>query len=99
MEYEHLFAESDIEDSDVVPLNRYVNSPHHPTPDNAFVCGGYLRAPEAGGGILHELDPPVKHRSKKREEHKLINQSIDQPIDSLSVAGPSRLSDGISNRY
>ncbi|XP_029048446.1 uncharacterized protein LOC117601401 isoform X3 [Osmia lignaria lignaria] len=97
MEYEHLFAESDIEDSDVVPINRYVNSPHHPTPDNAFVCGSYLRAPEAGGGILHERDPPVKHRSKKREEHKLINQSIDQPIDSLSVAGPSRLSDGISN--
>ena len=44
--------------------------------------------------ILHERDPPVKHKSKKNEEHKSSN---DQQSDSLSIAGPSRLSDGVSH--
>lgn len=46
--------------------------------------------------ILHERDPPVKHKSKKNEEHKSSN---DQQSDSLSIAGPSRLSNGVSHRY
>lgn len=96
MEYDHLFAESDVEDLDVVPINPYVNPSHHSGSNNNFVFGTYLRGPETAGGILHERDPPVKHKSKRSEERKSLN---DQQYDNLGVAGPSRLSDGIPNRY
>ncbi|XP_017763686.1 PREDICTED: E3 ubiquitin-protein ligase arkadia-A-like isoform X6 [Eufriesea mexicana] len=94
MEYDHLFAESDVEDLDVVPINPYVNPSHHSGSNNNFVFGTYLRGPETAGGILHGRDPPVKHKSKRSEERKLLN---DQQPDNLGVAGPSRLSDGIPN--
>lgn len=94
MEYDHLFAESDVEDLDVVPINPYVNPSHHSASNNNFVFGTYLHGPETTG-ILHERDPPVKHKSKRSEE-----RSLDyQPSDNLDVAGPSRLSDGTSNKY
>lgn len=143
MEYEHLFAESDIEESELAPINPYVNRPHHSTSDSNFVFGSYLTGPETAGDshnywqperlncnmcqnrqdrstkheshnrqlgnaceerscenyrkrILHERDPPVRHKSKKHEEHKSVN---DQQTDSLNIAGPSRLSDSVSNRY
>ncbi|CAK9820773.1 E3 ubiquitin-protein ligase RNF165 [Anthophora plagiata] len=92
IEYDHLFAESDVEDSDVIPINPYPS--HHSTSNSNFVFGNYLTGPEATGQILHERDPSIKHKSKKNTEHKLLN---DQQSDSLGVAGPSRLSDGISN--
>lgn len=93
MEYDHLFAESDVEDLDVVPINPYVNPSHHSASNNNFVFGTYLHGPETTG-ILHERDPPVKHKSKRSEE-----RSLDyQPSDNLDVAGPSRLSDGTSNK-
>ncbi|XP_017795984.1 PREDICTED: uncharacterized protein LOC108577352 [Habropoda laboriosa] len=91
MEYDHLFAESDVEDSDVIPINPYPS--HHSTSNSNFVFGSYLTGPEATGQILHEHDT-LKHKSKKNAEHKSLN---DQQSDSLGVAGPSRLSDGISN--
>ncbi|XP_043519998.1 uncharacterized protein LOC122533912 isoform X2 [Frieseomelitta varia] len=95
MEYDHLFAESDVEDLDVIPINPYVNPSHHGASNSNFVFGTYLRGSEAGGGILHECDHPVKHKSRKNEERKSFN---DQHSDSFSVAGPSRLSDGTSNK-
>ncbi|CAL7934077.1 unnamed protein product [Xylocopa violacea] len=94
MEYDHLFAESDVEDSDVVPINPYVNASHHSTSDSNFVFGAYLNGPETAGDILHERDSLIKHKSKKNEEHKSLN---NQQSDNLSVAGPSRLSDGMFN--
>ncbi|KAK1134899.1 hypothetical protein K0M31_007666 [Melipona bicolor] len=95
MEYDHLFAESDVEDLDVVPINPYVNPSHHAASNSNFVFGTYLRGSETAGGILHECDHPVKHKSRKSEERKSFN---DQHSDSFSVAGPSRLSDGTSNK-
>lgn len=96
MEYDHLFAESDVEDLDVVPINPYVNPSHHAASNSNFVFGTYLRGSETAAGILHECDHPVKHKSRKSEERKSFN---DQHSDSFSVAGPSRLSDGTSNKY
>ncbi|XP_031842423.1 uncharacterized protein LOC116431318 isoform X2 [Nomia melanderi] len=124
MEYEHLFAESDIEESEVTPINPYVHPPPHPTSASNFVFGSYLTTPETTGDphhywrhdyrqqlrniyggracgnyckrFLHERDPPVKPESKKSEIHKSMS---DQQSDSLSIAGPSRLSDGIPNSF
>lgn len=96
MEYDHLFAESDVEDLDVVPINPYVNPSHHTASNSNFVFGTYLHGPETAGGILHERDPPVKHKSRKNEDRKSFN---NQHSDNLGVAGPSRSSDGISNKY
>ncbi|XP_053978609.1 uncharacterized protein LOC128876348 isoform X4 [Hylaeus volcanicus] len=141
MEYEHLFAESDIEESELAPINPYVNPPHHSSSDNNFVFGSYLTGPGTTGDsheywqpqrlscnmcqnrqersvkqeshnrqlgntceeracenyrkrILHERDPPVRHKSKKHEDHKSLS---DHQSDSLNIAGPSRLSDSVSN--
>ncbi|XP_076628717.1 uncharacterized protein LOC143345460 isoform X2 [Colletes latitarsis] len=141
MEYEHLFAESDIEESELAPINPYINPPHHSSSDSNFVFGSYLTGPETVGDsheywqperlncnmcqnrhersvkqeshnrqigngceeracenyrkrILHERDPPVRHKSKKHEEHKSLSS---QQSDSLSIAGPSRLSDNVFN--
>lgn len=96
MEYDHLFAESDVEDSDVVPINPYVNPTHHTTTSNNFVFGSYLTGPESTGGIVHEHNPSVEHKSKRNEGYKSLNE---QQSDSLGVPGPSRLSDSISDRY
>ncbi|XP_032676346.1 uncharacterized protein LOC116846522 isoform X2 [Odontomachus brunneus] len=138
MEYEHLFAESDIEESDVTAIGPYTNSAHPTASENNFVYGSYLTQPDTTSDsqeywqtdllncnmcqnrpernskkepqaqqlnnsceermcdnykrkkVLHERDVPVKHKTKKNEEQKLL--SGQQP-DSLSIAGPSRLSD------
>lgn len=42
MEYEHLFAESDIEESDVTAIGPYTNSAHSTTSENNFVYDDYL---------------------------------------------------------
>ncbi|XP_025075698.1 uncharacterized protein LOC105433446 [Pogonomyrmex barbatus] len=143
MEYEHLFAESDIEESDVTAISPYSNPTHPTASENSFVYGNYLTQQDATGDsqeywqsdllncnmcqnrqernskkdpptqqlnnsceervcdnyrrkrILHDRDLTVKHKTKKSEEQKLL--SGQQP-DSLSIAGPSRLSDhSISN--
>ncbi|TGZ39006.1 E3 ubiquitin-protein ligase arkadia-C [Temnothorax longispinosus] len=138
MEYEHLFAESDIEESDVTAIGPYANSAHPTASENNFVYGNYLTQQDATGDsqeywqsnllncnmcqnrqernskkdpptrqlnnscedrvcdnyrrkrILHDRDLTVKHKTKKSDEQKLL--SGQQP-DSLSIAGPSRLSD------
>ncbi|XP_014468897.1 PREDICTED: E3 ubiquitin-protein ligase Arkadia-like isoform X2 [Dinoponera quadriceps] len=138
MDYEHLFAESDIEESDVTAIGPYTNSAHPTASENNFVYGNYLTQPDTTADsqeywqtdllncnmcqnrqerntkkephtrqlnnsceermcdnykrkkVLHERDVPVKHKTKKNEEQKLL--SGQQP-DSLSIAGPSRLSD------
>ncbi|XP_077268234.1 uncharacterized protein LOC143900585 isoform X1 [Temnothorax americanus] len=138
MEYEHLFAESDIEESDVTAIGPYANSAHPTASENNFVYGNYLTRQDATGDsqeywqsnllncnmcqnrqernskrdpptrqsnnscedgvcdnyrrkrILHDRDLTVKHKTKKSDEQKLL--SGQQP-DSLSIAGPSRLSD------
>ncbi|KYM75329.1 E3 ubiquitin-protein ligase arkadia-C [Atta colombica] len=102
MEYEHLFAESDIEESDVTAIGPYTNSTHPTASENNFVYGNYLPQQDATvcdnyrrKRILHDRDLTVKHKTKKSDEQKLL--SGQQP-DSLSIAGPSRLSDhSISN--
>ncbi|KAL0132164.1 hypothetical protein PUN28_000144 [Cardiocondyla obscurior] len=143
MEYEHLFAESDIEESDVTAIGSYTNSTHPTASENNFVYGNYLAQQDATSNsqeywqpevlncnmcqnrqernvkkdppnrqlnnpceervcdnyrrkrILHDRDLTVKHKTKKSDEQKLL--SGQQP-DSLSIAGPSRLSDhSISN--
>jgi hypothetical protein len=145
MEYEHLFAESDIEESDVTAINPYTNSAHPTTSENNFVYGNYLTQPDTTNDsqeywqsdllncnmcqnrqernskkesptrqsnnsceertcdnyrrkrVLHDRDLTVKYKTKKSEEQKLL--SGQQP-DSLSIAGPSRLSEhSISNKY
>lgn len=145
MEYEHLFAESDIEESDVTAIGPYTNSAHPTASENNFVYGNYLTQQNATGDsqeywqsdllncnmcqnrqernskkdpstrqlnnsceervcdnyrrkrILHDRDLTVKHKTKKSDEQKLLN---GQQPDSLSIAGPSRLSDHpISNKY
>lgn len=145
MEYEHLFAESDIEESDVTAIGPYTNSAHPTASESNFVYGNYLTPQDATGDsqeywqsnllncnmcqnrqernskkdpptrqlnnsceervcdnyrrkrILHDRDLTVKHKTKKSDEQKLL--SGQQP-DSLSIAGPSRLSDHpISNKY
>ncbi|XP_012528807.1 uncharacterized protein LOC105832433 isoform X1 [Monomorium pharaonis] len=137
MEYEHLFAESDIEESDVTPIGPYTNSTHPTASENNYVYGNYLTQQDATGDsqeywqsdllncnmcqnrqernskkdaprqlnntceervcdnyrrkrILHDRDLTVKHKTKKNDEQKLLNS---QQPDSLSIAGPSRLSD------
>ncbi|XP_011142321.1 E3 ubiquitin-protein ligase Arkadia [Harpegnathos saltator] len=138
MDYEHLFAESDIEESDVTAIGPYTNPTHPTASENNFVYGNYLTQPDTTGDsqeywqtdvlncnmcqnrqernskkepharqlnnsceermcdnykrkkVLHERDVPVKHKTKRNEEQKLL--SGQQP-DSLSIAGPSRLSD------
>lgn len=145
MEYEHLFAESDIEESDVTAIGPYTNSAHPTASENNFVYGNYLPQQDAAADsqeywqsnllncnmcqnrqernskkdpptrqlstsceervcdnyrrkrILHDRDLAVKHKTKKSDEQKLL--SGQQP-DSLSIAGPSRLSSHpISNKY
>jgi len=145
MEYEHLFAESDIEESDVTAINPYTNSAHPTTSENNFVYRNYLTQPDTTNDsqeywqsdllncnmcqnrqernskkesparqsnnsceermcdnyrrkrVLHDRDLTVKYKTKKSEEQKLL--SGQQP-DSLSIAGPSRLSEhSISNKY
>ncbi|KYN02206.1 PREDICTED: uncharacterized protein LOC108774447 [Cyphomyrmex costatus] len=138
MESENLFAESDIEESDVTAIDPYTNSSHPTASENNFVYGNYLTQQDATGDsqeywqsnllncnmcqnrqernskkdpptrqlnnsceervcdnyrrkrILHDRDLTVKHKTKKSDEQKLL--SGQQP-DSLSIAGPSRLSD------
>lgn len=117
MEYDHLFAESDIEESEVTSINPYLNSLHR----NRFKCNTCQNRQERcskqeshsrqlGNGCeeracenyrkryLHERDAPIgiKYKSKKTEDHTSLS---NQQSDSLSIAGPSRLSDNISNRY
>lgn len=46
MEYEHLFADSDIEESDVTAINPYTNSAHPTASENNFVYGNYLTPPD-----------------------------------------------------
>lgn len=46
MEYEHLFADSDIEESDVAAINPYTNSTHPTTSENNFVYGNFLPQPD-----------------------------------------------------
>lgn len=46
MEYEHLFADSDIEESEVAAIDPYTNSAHPTTSDNNFVYGNYLTPPD-----------------------------------------------------
>ncbi|XP_076239186.1 uncharacterized protein LOC143182207 isoform X2 [Calliopsis andreniformis] len=109
MEYEHLFAESDIEELETAPINPYVNLPHlsqtywqerSPKQESHNLrldhrrkraCENYC---ERIWQYLKQ-DALVKHKSRKSEDHK---SSSDQQSDSLSIAGPSRLSDDISNR-
>lgn len=115
MEYDHLFAESDIEESEVTSINPYLNSLHR----NRFKCNTCQNRQERcskqeshsrqlGNGCeeracenyrkryLHERDAPIgiKYKSKKTEDHTSLS---NQQSDSLSIAGPSRLSDNISN--
>jgi len=49
MEYEHLFAESDIEESDVTAIGPYTNSTHPTASENNFVYGNYLTQRDATG--------------------------------------------------
>ncbi|XP_011349734.1 E3 ubiquitin-protein ligase Arkadia isoform X2 [Ooceraea biroi] len=138
MEYEHLFAESDIEESDVTAIGPYTNSARPTASENNFVYGNYLTQPDTTSDsqeywqpdllncnmcqnrqernskkesptrqsnnpceeracdnyrrkrVLHDRDLTVKHKTKKSEDQKLL--SGQQP-DSLSIAGPSRLSE------
>lgn len=46
MEYEHLFADSDIEESDVAAIDPYTNSTHPTTSENNFVYGNFLTPPD-----------------------------------------------------
>ncbi|XP_076297383.1 uncharacterized protein LOC143217246 [Lasioglossum baleicum] len=101
MEYEHLFAESDIEESEVTPINpdhinydicqnRHDRSTKHQECHRLQLrnigraCGDFYKR------FLHKQNSP-KSRS---EMHKSIS---DPHADSLSIAGPSRLSDGVPN--
>ncbi|KAG7213040.1 hypothetical protein KM043_002371 [Ampulex compressa] len=78
MEYEHLFAESDVEESDVTPIGPYTNTGHHSASENNFVFGRYLSPPEATTDS-HELWQPDHFncnvcqnrpdRSSKKESH------------------------------
>ncbi|XP_066601984.1 uncharacterized protein [Prorops nasuta] len=44
MEYEHLFAESDAEDSDVTPIENYSSQPQHSNAENNFIFGSRIRS-------------------------------------------------------
>lgn len=48
MEYEHLFAESDIEESEVAPIESYNDTPHANS-QNSFMFGGYIASSNTNG--------------------------------------------------
>lgn len=46
MEYEHLFAESDIEEADVVPVEQFPNQAHRSNSENNLIFWPYLPTAE-----------------------------------------------------
>ncbi|XP_076655962.1 uncharacterized protein LOC143360733 isoform X2 [Halictus rubicundus] len=89
MEYEHLFAESDIEESEVTPINPDIN-PINPIKQQLRDIYGGRGCGKCYRRLLHKPNSP----KCSSVMHKSIS---DQHGDSLSIAGPSRLSDFVSN--
>lgn len=90
MEYEHLFAESDIEESDVTAVGPYTNSAHPTASENNFVYGDYFTQPGTTGDPQEYWQPSLlncnmcqhrQERSSKKEPHtQQLNNSCEERV-------------------
>lgn len=79
MEYEHLFAESDIEESDVTAMGSYTNPAHPTASENNFVYGNYLTQPDTTSDSQEYWQPDLLNCNmcQNRQER---NSKKESPI-------------------
>lgn len=84
MEYEHLFAESDIEEADVVPVEQFPAQAHHSNSDNNLIFWPYLPPAERS---THPLE--YRHPSRlncnigpNRQDRNLRRETANSQTDS-----------------
>ncbi|XP_012231747.2 E3 ubiquitin-protein ligase Arkadia [Linepithema humile] len=91
MEYEHLFAESDIEESDVTTIGSYTNSAHSTASENNFVYGNYLTQPDTTSDSQEYWQPDLlncnmcqnrQERKKEPPARQLNNPCEDRVCDN-----------------
>ncbi|XP_033326801.1 uncharacterized protein LOC117220694 isoform X1 [Megalopta genalis] len=102
MDFEPLFAESDIEESEVTPINpdhiNYDISQHRHERSTKHQESHRQQFRNIYGGACGDYCKRYWHQRLPSKSTSEIHKSIsDQQADSLSIAGPSRLSDGVPN--
>ncbi|XP_029158212.1 uncharacterized protein LOC114930568 [Nylanderia fulva] len=90
MEYEHLFADSDIEESDVTAIDPYTNSAHPTASENNFVYGDYLTQSDTTNDSQEYWQPDLLNcnmcqnrqdrNSKKEPSTRQLNNSCEERL-------------------
>ncbi|KAL2747143.1 E3 ubiquitin-protein ligase Arkadia [Vespula maculifrons] len=82
MEYEHLFAESDIEESEVAPMESY-NDTAHASSQNSFMFGGYITSNTNGNSNEYwQTDTLNCDMCQNRQERTFKKESVTRQLNS-----------------
>lgn len=83
MEYEHLFAESDIEESEVAPLESYTGATHANPPNN-FMFGSYITSPNTHGNSNEYWQPDSLNCNmcQTRQEKTFKKESVTRQLNN-----------------